>query len=68
MPTFFGDAMAKIHIIWDPNDKLVHNTEMSKQLGLKIAMMPLDEDATDTYIVRTTQELLIMFMRQFTHD
>jgi len=54
--------MASIHVIYDPTDKLSTNPEHLKELGIKVAIMPLAEGTTyinATHVIETLARMLV---------
>lgn len=37
--------MAKIHIIYDPNDRIEHKHDRLKEMGIRVAVLSLGDDS-----------------------
>lgn len=52
--------MARLHVIYDPNNKVNTNSEMAAKLGFKVAILDINPDiALDSANFRTTAEQLV---------
>lgn len=54
--------MARIHVIYDPNDKLTSQSEHMNRLGIKIAIMPLPDNSGSLDIEQTARKIASMLL------
>jgi len=59
--------MPKLHIIYDPHDKISSNSDMDKQFDLKVATLSLMDDLSDDDIAQYAHKLMLLLLRQLTN-
>lgn len=56
--------MARLHVIYDPNDKLTTQSEHMNRLGIKGAIMPISNELTNDEIGEVGKQIIILLLEQ----
>lgn len=59
--------MARIHIIWDPEDKLTTSGDVMDASGIKVAILPVYGSLAYGEIAQIAQKLSEVFLEQMCH-
>ena len=60
--------MPKLHVIYDPGDRLSHDADMNKSIGLKVAIMSVSDTASDEDLKELTKKLAHELLFAFHED
>lgn len=62
------EHMARIHIIWDPDDRIASRPEMEKAAGIRTAILSIHPTLAYAEITQIAQKLTEMLLEQMCHD
>ena len=54
--------MARLHVLFDPNDKVLNNPEIEKALGIKSAVLTVPEEVRSVDIYNLAKKLAEMLL------
>ena len=56
--------MASIHVLYDPNDRIVQDPERDKHIGLKVARLPVPDELENVDIYNVAKKLAELLLEQ----
>jgi hypothetical protein len=60
--------MPKLHIVYDPEDKIVSSPEMEKRTRIKVAIMSVPENASKDEMQDIGTSLIRLFIAKLDND
>lgn len=54
--------MARLHVLFDPNDKVMNNPEIEKALGIKSAVLTVPQEVRSVDIYNLAKKLAEMLL------